>query len=150
MFFCFFVFLFFAKNKNNCVLFKIFWILQIFQKFIVKFIEKSIAKFFSPIKQKQKQTHKTQTQNRMIGHTEALAQQDDNAMDIDEEIISVEILESLGVNTGDGTLLHSFFSLFFVFFSRRQIEFCLKLTLFLSFPFSLSSSLLSFPSQKIT
>ena len=36
----------------------------------------------------------------MIGHTEALAQQDDNAMDIDEEIISVEILESLGVNTG--------------------------------------------------
>ena len=86
----------------------------------------------------------------MIGHTEALAQQDDNAMDIDEEIISVEILESLGVNTGDGTLLHSFFSLFFLFFSRRQIEFCLKLTLFLSFPFSLSSSLLSFPSQKIT
>ena len=51
----------------------------------------------------------------MIGHTEALAQQDDNAMDIDEEIISVEILASLGVNTGDGTLLHSFFSLFFFF-----------------------------------
>ena len=45
----------------------------------------------------------------MIGHTEALAQQDDNAMDIDEEIISVEILESLGVNTGDGTLLHKKF-----------------------------------------
>ena len=52
----------------------------------------------------------------MIGHTEALAQQDDNAMDIDEEIISVEILESLGVNTGDGTLLHFFFLFFFFFF----------------------------------
>ena len=50
----------------------------------------------------------------MIGHTEALAQQDDNAMDIDEEIISVEILASLGVNTGDGTLLHSFFLFFLV------------------------------------
>jgi hypothetical protein len=81
----------------------------------------------------------------MIGHTEALAQQDDNAMDIDEEIISVEILESLGVNTGDGTLLHFFFLFFFFFFSRRQIEFSLKLTLLLS---SLSSSLLSFPKSK--
>ena len=41
----------------------------------------------------------------MIGHTEALAQRDDNAMDLDDEIISVDVLESLGVNTGDGTSL---------------------------------------------
>ena len=71
----------------------------------------------------------------MIGHTEALAQQDDNAMDIDEEIISVEILESLGVNTGDGTLLHSFFSLFFFFFfsSSNRIFFKINFAPFLSF-----------------
>jgi len=48
--FVFFVFLFFVfcknKNKNNCVLFKIFWILKIFQKFIVKFIENRSQNFF--------------------------------------------------------------------------------------------------------
>ena len=45
----------------------------------------------------------------MIGHTEALAQRDDNAMDLDDEIISVDVLESLGLNTGDGTSLLIFF-----------------------------------------